>query len=157
MVVERDVVVPYLFASGGTTQYGGGDLRPVSFVHRFSPSFLPNLGEQSPPRLHDPFGEPQLLPGERLGFRVSPDLLPWLGGVTEPRHDCTFDDWLGLRYRALVSVAAWYDRVLAYAPDPEFLTTLSRDFVVEARVGDAWVLRPRRDAATGADELICPD
>ena len=155
VVIERDAVVPYLFASGGTAHYGGGDFRPLRFRQPFSPTFLPNLGERAPPRLDDPFTGPRLLPGERLGYRTQPDMLPRVAGVTEPGTDCSFESWIALRHRAILSVALAYDRVLVYGPDEAFLRRALPLFSVEAQVGEAWLLRPRPGAVAPGGELLC--
>ncbi len=155
VVIERDAVVPYLFASGGTAHYGGGDFRPLRFRRPFSRWFLPNLGERAPPRLDDPFTGPRLLPGERLGYRTQPDLLPRLAGVAEPGTDCSFESWIALRHRAILTTALAYDRVLVYAPDDAFLRRALPLLSVEAHVGRAWLLRPRPGATPPGAELLC--
>ncbi len=101
--------------------------------------------------------EPRLLPGERLGYRTPPDLLPRLTGISEPGTDCSFDDWIALRHRAILSTALAYDRVLVYAPDEAFLRRALPLLSVEAHVGRAWLLRPRPGATPPGAELLCSD
>jgi hypothetical protein len=48
LVLERDIVTAYLFSTGGNFNIAGRDWRPVFYIERFGPEFLPQIQEWIP-------------------------------------------------------------------------------------------------------------
>jgi hypothetical protein len=127
LVLERDVIGPYLTAAGGSSAFSGSIFRPLRFHQPFSSSHFPNLGETAAGMTQD-------------------------GAICGQIESSTVEscrDWKELRYRLLARSARTYDRVLVTAPPPELLELLRNELEVDHQKYDVWLFKPKggsRDA-----------
>jgi hypothetical protein len=119
LVVTRDLVTPYLPASGAIGQ-SGHELRPIAYRHPPSADYLP-----APYPMRAPED-----PCKKLELTVA--------------EDCRSVRML--RYRSYVAQAQKYDRALVIEPPAELVSELSRALILEERRGDIWLFRPRPGA-----------
>jgi hypothetical protein len=124
LVISRDIVTPYISASGAIGQ-SGNEFRAVAY-------------RQPPSTAHLP------APNPRHATDDTCKLLELSSG-----EDCR--SWRTLRYRAYVAQALKYDRTLVFDPPAELVSEMASEMVLDTRRGNIWLFRPRPKAARRAD------
>ncbi|HWO26470.1 MAG TPA: hypothetical protein VNO30_47405 [Kofleriaceae bacterium] len=116
LVITRDIITPYLPASGALGQ-SGHEFRALAYKRPPSAEHLP-------------------APIPRHAIDDSCKLLE-----LSSSEDCA--GLRALRYRSYAQLAATYDRALVLDPPPEFVAELSRAMTLDERRGSIWLFRPR--------------
>ncbi|HWO26473.1 MAG TPA: hypothetical protein VNO30_47420 [Kofleriaceae bacterium] len=120
LVLTRDVITPYVPATGAVGQ-SGYEFRSLAYRRAPSSGYL-------------------LAPIPRRAIDDSCALLS-----LSPAEDCR--SVRVLRYRSYTAQAQKYDFALIFKPPAELVSELARELVQVERRGDLWLFRPRAEAA----------